>query len=155
MISTFDKNLLPEFDSIKDDDEIILWTGKPLFVPYIFSGIATGLFTLAFGIVWVFVSYNVNVKPDNVESGSGWSYFWLFGLIPLAQGFYVFANKILSFSNTAYCYSNKRIMIRTVLHKPFTLQSTTSDWFADVRRSSTPKSASHLPQILTRICKQP
>lgn len=111
MSSTFDKNLLPEFDSVKDDDETILWTGKPVFLPYVFSGAGAGFFTLAFGIVWVLVNYNI--KPDNVESGSGWSYFWLFGLIPLAQGLYVFVNKLLSFSNTAYGYSNKRIMMRT------------------------------------------
>ena len=111
MSSTFDKNLLPEFDSVKDNDEEILWTGKPKFIPYIFSGLGAGLFTIAFGIVWVLVNYNI--KPDNVESDSGWNYFWLFGLIPLLQGLYVFLNRLLSFSNTAYGYSNKRVMMRT------------------------------------------
>lgn len=111
MSSTFDKNLLPEFDSVKDNDEEILWTGNPKFIPYIFSGLGAGLFTIAFGIVWVL--FNYNIKPDNVESGSGWNYFWLFGLIPLLQGLYVFLNRLLSFSNTAYGYSNKRVMMRT------------------------------------------
>lgn len=111
MSSTFDKNLLPEFDSVKDSDEDILWTGKPKFIPYIFSGLGTGLVTLAFGIVWVLV--NLNIKPDNVDNGSGWNYFWLFGLIPLVQGLYVLLNRLLSFSNTAYAYSNKRVMMRT------------------------------------------
>ncbi len=109
MSSTFDKNLLPEFDSVKDNDEEILWTGKPKFVPYIFSGLGTGLFTLAFGLVWVLV--NFNIKPDNADGG--FQYFWLFGLIPLLQGLYVFLNRLLSFSNTAYGYSNKRVMMRT------------------------------------------
>lgn len=111
MSSTFDKKILPEFDSVKDNDEEILWTGKPKFIPYIFSGLGSGLFTLAFGIVWVLVNYNI--KPDNVESGSGWNYFWLFGLIPLLQGLYVLLNRLLSFSNTAYGFSNKRVMMRT------------------------------------------
>jgi membrane protein YdbS with pleckstrin-like domain len=112
MSSTFDKNLLPEFDSVKDNDEEILWTGKPKFIPYIFSGLGEGLFTIAFGIVWVLFTYNI--RPDDVESGSGWwNYFWLIGLIPLLQGLYVFLNRLLSFSNTAYGYSNKRVMMRT------------------------------------------
>jgi hypothetical protein len=109
MSSTFDKNLLPEFDSVKDNDEEILWTGKPKFIPYIFSGLGTGLFTLAFGLVWVLV--NFNIKTDNADGG--FQYFWLFGLIPLFQGLYVFLNRLLSFSNTAYGYSNKRVMMRT------------------------------------------
>jgi len=105
MSSAFDKNLLPEFDSVKDDDEDILWTGKPTFIPYIF----TGLFTLAFGIVWLLVS--INVKSDDGTNSN--PFFWLFGLIPLAQGLYVFLNRLFSFSNTAYGYSNKRVMMRT------------------------------------------
>jgi hypothetical protein len=109
MSSTFDKNLLPEFDSVKDNDEEILWTGKPKFIPYIFSGLGTGLFTIAFGIVWVLMNYNI--KPDNEDGG--FKHFWLFGLIPLIQGLYVFLNRLLSFSNTAYGYSNKRVMMRT------------------------------------------
>jgi hypothetical protein len=109
MSSTFDKNLLPQFDSVKDNDEEILWTGKPKFIPYIFSGLGSGLFTLAFGIIWLLV--NFNIKPDKTEGS--FQYFWLFGLIPLLQGLYVFLNRLLSFSNTAYGYSNKRVMMRT------------------------------------------
>jgi hypothetical protein len=109
MSSTFDKNLLPEFDSVKDNDEEILWTGKPKFIPYIFSGLGAGLFTLAFGIVWMLTT--INFKSDDGSSAS--PFFWLFGLLPLLQGLYVFLNRLLSFSNTAYGYSNKRVMMRT------------------------------------------
>ena len=109
MSSTFDKNLLPEFDSVKDNDEEILWTANPKFIPYIFSGIATGLFTIAFGVVWLLVS--INFKSDDGTSSS--PFFWLFGLIPLLQGLYVFLNRLFSYSNTAYAYSNKRVMMRT------------------------------------------
>jgi hypothetical protein len=109
MSTRFDKNLLPEFDSIKDRDEEILWIGKPKFIPYIFSGLGNGLFTLAFGIGWVLI--NLTVMPAD-ESGS-FKYFWVFGLVPLAQGLYVFLNRLASFSNTAYGYSNKRVMMRT------------------------------------------
>ena len=109
MSSTFDKNLLLEFDSVKDNDEEVLWTGKPKFIPYIFSGLGAGLFTLAFGIVWMLTT--INIKKDDGSSAS--PFFWLFGLLPLLQGLYVFLNRLLSFSNTAYGYSNKRVMMRT------------------------------------------
>jgi membrane protein YdbS with pleckstrin-like domain len=111
MITKFGNNLLPEFDSVKDDDEEILWIDKPIFIPYILTGIGTGLFTIAFGIVWLLIS--IGSKSDNGTSGTPFSWFWLFGLIPLFQGVYVFLNRLLSFSNTAYAYSNKRIMVRT------------------------------------------
>jgi membrane protein YdbS with pleckstrin-like domain len=105
----FDRNLLPEFDSIKDNDEVILWIGKPKFIPYIFSELGTGLFTIAFGIVWLLVSINFN----STESTGTSPFIWLFGLIPLLQGLYIFGNRLFSFSNTAYSYSNKRVMMRT------------------------------------------
>jgi hypothetical protein len=109
MSSAFDKNLLSEFDSVKDNDEEILWSDKPIFIPYIFSGLGAGLFTLAFGIIWLLVS--INFKSDEGTNAS--PFFWLFGLIPLLQGLYVFLNRLFSFSNTAYAYSNKRVMMRT------------------------------------------
>ena len=109
MSSTFDKNLLPEFDSIKDNDEEILWTGKPKFIPYIFSGIASGIYTIAFGVIWLLVMTNINSDNDT----NSVPFFWIFGLIPLLQGLYVFLNRLFSYSNTAYAYSNKRVMMRT------------------------------------------
>lgn len=107
MSSTFDRNLLPEFNSVKDNDEEIQWIGKPKFIPYIFSGIAIGLF--AIGVVWLLAA--INFKSDDGSNAS--PFFWLFGLIPLLQGLYVFLNRLLSYSNTAYAYSNKRVMMRT------------------------------------------
>ena len=101
MSSTFDKNLLPEFDSIKDDDEQILWSGKPKFVPYIFSGLGIGLYLIGFSALWIATSFSEGV------------YFWMFGILPLGQGLFTFGKKLFSFSNTAYAYSNNRVMMRT------------------------------------------
>jgi hypothetical protein len=109
MSTLFDKNLLPEFDSIKDNGEEILWIGKPKFIPYIFSGIGAGLFTLAFGIAWLLTTMNFKSDEGNDTS----PFIWLFGLFPLLQGLFVFLNRLFSYSNTAYGYSNKRVMMRT------------------------------------------
>ncbi len=109
MSSPFYKNLLPEFDSIKDDDENILWIGKPKFIPYMFSGLVSGLFTLAFGIIWMLST--INFKNSEV-SGTN-AFMWLFGLLPILLGLYAFMNRLLSYSNTAYAYSDKRVMMRS------------------------------------------
>ena len=109
MASTSNKNLLPEFESIKDDKEEILWTGKPKFIPFIFTGILGGLATLAFAIILLLTAKNWGSSTYN---GSP-SYFWLFGLIPLIVGAFTFLKKIFSFPDTAYSYSDKRVMMRT------------------------------------------
>ena len=109
MDSTSNKNLLPEFESIKDDKEEILWTGKPKFIPFIFTGLLGGLAMLAFSVIWLLTARNWGTNSDNNTS----SYFWLFGLIPLIVGAFTFLKKIFSFPNTVYSYSDKRVMMRT------------------------------------------
>jgi hypothetical protein len=109
MASTNNKILLSEFESIKDDNEEILWTGKPKFIPFIFTGILGGLATLAFAAIWLLTARSWSAKGDNNTS----PYFWLFGLIPLIVGAFTFLKKIFSFPNTVYSYSDKRVMMRT------------------------------------------
>lgn len=109
MASTNNKILLPEFESIKDDKEEILWTGKPKFIPFIFTGVLGGLAILAFSVFWILTAKNWGANSNNNSS----SYFWLFGLIPLIAGAFTFLKKIFSFPNTVYSYSDKRVMMRT------------------------------------------
>jgi Bacterial PH domain len=105
----FDNNLLPEFESIKDDNEEILWIDKPKFIPFLMTGMGSLLFVLPFGIIWILTSRNA--KGENGEPTP--SYFWLFGLIPIVLGVWSFLQKILSYGNTSYAYSNRRVMMRT------------------------------------------
>lgn len=108
MASTFDKNLHPEFDSIKDKDEKIIWTGRPKFVPFILSGLWAGLFIIVFVAIWFGIG--TQVKPENDNTG-GWG-LW-FGLLPVAFFLFNFLKRLFSFSNTCYAYSDKRVMMRT------------------------------------------
>lgn len=62
MASTNNKILLPEFESIKHDKEEILWTGKPQFIPLIFTGVLGGLATLAFAVIWILTAKNSGAK---------------------------------------------------------------------------------------------
>ncbi|MBO9203507.1 MULTISPECIES: PH domain-containing protein [Niastella] len=109
MASTNGKDLLPAFDSIKDDNEEILWTGKPKFIPFIFTGFLGTILIICFAIFWISKARNGNLIGDDKLS----SYFWLFGLIPLIAALFPFLKKIFSFSNTLYSYSDKRVMIRS------------------------------------------
>jgi len=109
MTSQKDSNLLPEFESIKDDNEEILWSGKPKFIPFIFTGIIGGIFTIGIVLVWIFIAGNWSSNVDNSSS----TYLLLFGLIPLILGLFTFFKKIFSFSTTAYSYSDKRVMMRS------------------------------------------
>lgn len=108
MSTLFDKNLLPNFESVKDDDEEILWTEKPKFIPYAISGLAAG-----FGIIiFVVISY---VMVKNAKDGEGLSgnSFLLFTAIPVVFFLWSFLQKLLSYSNTSYAFTNKRVMVRT------------------------------------------
>ena len=108
MPTLFDKNLLPEFDSIKDDDEEILWTDKPKFVPYAITGLGFGI-----GAVIFFILYYVITANSKNSDGTTVEFNWFFAAIPFMFFIWTFFTKIFSYSNTRYAYSNKRIMMRT------------------------------------------
>jgi membrane protein YdbS with pleckstrin-like domain len=108
MSTLFDKNLLPEFDSVKDDDEEILWVDKPKFIPYAITGLAAG-----FGIViFVAISY-LMIKNTTDNNGVSGNSFWLFTLIPVVFFLWSFLQKLFSYSNTSYAFTSKRVMVRT------------------------------------------
>jgi hypothetical protein len=108
MSSTFDKNLLPEFDSVKDDDEEILWTGKPKFLPYLATGVGAGIG--AFIFVGIYYLMTKNVK--NEDGSTGGFQIW-FAALPIGFFLWEFFRKMFSYGNTSYGYTNKRVMIRT------------------------------------------
>ena len=106
---SFDKNLLPEFDSIKDNGEEILWIGKPRFIPYLLSNVLRSLFVMFIGMMILVTG--PNAKVEGAEDGP--NYFWLIGLLPLAQGLYTLLKHMLSYRNTLFALSNRRVMIRS------------------------------------------
>ena len=109
MPSTNENKLLPEFESVKDDKEEILWTGKPKFIPFILANLFGGIFIISFALIWIFANRSWGTTNGNDTS----SYFWLFGLLPLVFGLLAFLKRVFSFSNTAYSYSDKRVMMRS------------------------------------------
>ena len=108
MTTIFDKNLLPEFESVKDDNEEILWTEKPKFIPYAITGLGLGVGALIF--VGIYYAMTANVKN---EDGSVGNFNWLFAALPIGFFLWEFFRKIFSYNNTRYAYTNKRVMMRT------------------------------------------
>lgn len=108
MALKFDKNILPEFDSIKDRDEKVIWTGRPKFIPFILSGLWGGVVIIVFVAFWFAIA--TQAKPEN-DSAGGWGR-W-FGLVPLVFVLFSFLKKLFSFSNTCYAFSDKRVMMRS------------------------------------------
>lgn len=108
MSSLFDKNLLPEFDSVKDDDEEILWTDKPKFIPYAITALSLGFGILIF--IGFYYAITKNIKND---SGSFSNFSTWFIALPAALFLFSFLSKILAYSNTSYAFTNKRVMIRS------------------------------------------
>lgn len=103
MASTFDNNLHSEFDCVKDDDEEILWTGKPKFIPYTITGLAAG-----FGVViFASISYAM-IKYSTLPNSFVW-----FMAIPILFFLWSFLQKLFLYPNTSYAFTNKRVMIRT------------------------------------------
>ncbi len=108
MASRLDQNLLPDFESVKDDDEEILWTDKPKFIPYSITGLAAGVGILIFLAFYYAMTSNVKNNDGSTGSFSAW-----FVAIPIIIFVWGFAQKLFSYSNTNYGMTNKRVMMRT------------------------------------------
>lgn len=98
----FDRQLLPEFDHIKEKDEQILWVAKPKFFPLLLPFLPMGIIFI-FGVIFQ-ISYgfklNTEVSPLFFDI--------LFILTPIS---YFFMLHVL-YSKRLYGFSNKRIFIR-------------------------------------------
>ena len=108
MSTIFDKNLLPEFDSVRDDNEEILWLEKPKFAPYVISSL--GLLLGAAIFVGFYFAFQQFGKSNGVPDVS---FHWLFIALPIGFSLWAFLRKLFAYSNTRYAYTNKRIMIRS------------------------------------------
>jgi membrane protein YdbS with pleckstrin-like domain len=108
MSSNSQQKLLPNFESVKDDDEEILWTDKPRFIPYSVTGLAAG-----FGLLIFLAFYFSMTKDVKSPDGTFNNFSTLFVAIPVILFAWTFLRKLLSYNNTSYGMTNKRVMVRT------------------------------------------
>ena len=101
---------MDQLKDILDSDENILWEDKPTFIPFI----ATGLPFLAFGIIWGLIDYgfikNSLSTPNFINTMIP---FFLLHLMPLWLSILNVVRLLLSFNNTRYAITNKRVILRT------------------------------------------
>ncbi|MDR2918048.1 MAG: PH domain-containing protein [Tannerella sp.] len=107
----FKQNPLPGFDKIKNKDEQILWTAKPKFAPFILAGLPSWIVGLMIVIISYYVYHVANER--GIEPPPVLLFLFFAVVLPLIP----FFGRLLSYSNTLYGFTNKRIMIRTGLVK--------------------------------------
>lgn len=110
-MTQFDR-IPPEFDAVKDDDETILWIGKPKREPFLAQGIPF----LIIGFLWGAFDYFFFLRftgfmPGGI--GGVATVFILFHMFPFYASILNMLRLVLVFKNTSYAYTNKRMMFRT------------------------------------------
>ena len=91
------------FNSVKNDNEEILWMDTPIFMPFVLPYFLLGLPFLGFAIFWTIMASNM----------AGFI-FGSFGLIFIIVGLGICFGRIFAFSNTAFAYTQYRVLIRVV-----------------------------------------
>ncbi len=96
-----DKKIPPAFEAVRDGDEVIYWTGKPDFIPFVLRGVP---FLIAGLLAELFLKgRHVQGTLGVLDMGT---------LLFLASGLYM-VYLFLVYGNTAYAVSSKRLMMKS------------------------------------------
>ncbi len=104
-----DKNLPPQFDAVKDKDEVFLWVGKPEFTPFILTGVPF----LVIGLLWGAFDYFGFIRNMQAKQMAFMIPFFAIHLFPFYAGILNMFRLFLVHGNTAYAITNKRLMMRS------------------------------------------
>lgn len=107
-----DPKLPPEFEAVTEPGEKILWTGRPVFWPFVLHAIPI----LCFGLLWGLM--DLGILGHAVATTKGHS---AFPLIPFAilHSFPAWGSisyavyLVLVYGNTVYAYTNRRLLMRS------------------------------------------
>ena len=94
-----------EFDSFKDRDERILWTGRPGFLHYMITTIPHFIFGLTWASVLISAFHDFKIEPFSLAS----LFLLLLGL-PSIAFFYKCLERAASYPRVHYALSNKRLL---------------------------------------------
>jgi len=101
----------PDFQSVTEPGEKILWQGKPVFWPFVLHGVPI----LAFGLLWgamdlgLFGAAGHSARPTDVHFLTA---FMILHSVPAWGGVLYCLYLVLSHSNTLYAYTNRRMLMR-------------------------------------------
>jgi uncharacterized membrane protein YdbT with pleckstrin-like domain len=104
-----DQNIPPQFESVRDDDENILWLGKPSFIPFL----STGIPFLIIGLLWGAFDYFAFIRHMKKNMPDFFIPFFALHLFPLWGSVLNMARLVLVYNNTSYSITNKRLMMRS------------------------------------------
>jgi hypothetical protein len=107
-----DPSLGPDFESVTEPDEKILWRGKPVFWPFVLHAVPM----LIFGAIWGTMDYGILGKAFSTSQGHFDLFLLMFALLHgfPAWGSVLYAvYLVLVHSNTVYAYSNRRLLMRS------------------------------------------
>lgn len=100
-----------DFQATLDDNEKLLWADKPKFVPYMLSTIWHNLFILGVASFFIFTMMAAGNHSANHQS-IPFTFLLIPGLLALL-GIWGILSGLLSYSNTIYAVSARRVIIRT------------------------------------------
>jgi hypothetical protein len=103
----------PDFESVREPGETILWQGRPLFWPFVLHAIpflALGLFwgAMEFGLIGTQASH-----PGKGNAGLPLLFGMVLQALPFWGSLLYCAYVVLVQGNTVYAYSNRRLMMRS------------------------------------------
>jgi len=104
-----DTNLPPQFDAVKDKDENFIWIGKPVFLPFILSGVPF----LIFGLLWGAFDYFGFIRNMPAKMAGFAIPFFAIHLFPFYGSILNMLRLVLVHGNTCYAITNKRLMMRS------------------------------------------
>ena len=93
------------FDKINERNETLLWTGKPKFIPFI-SGMILFFFLTVGGGTFIYF-----MVKDELEISNPLFFLACFG--PVAIGLWNLFSTLLTYPQTFYAYTEKKVLIRT------------------------------------------
>lgn len=109
-------DLRQKFNSIKDFDESIHWTGTPKFIPFL----ATGIPFLIFGCIWGAIDIFGFILPMRSATAGGFGIplgfvvpFFALHMFPFYGSILNIIRLALVYRNTIYAITSKRLIIRT------------------------------------------
>src|SRR5690348_9234322 len=108
-----DPKLPPEFEAVTEPGEKILWTGRPVFWPFVLHAIPV----LIFGLCWGLMDLGILGHTVVTSKGHGSSFplipFMILHAFPAWGGIGYAIYLVLVFGNTVYGYTNRRLMMRS------------------------------------------
>ena len=103
----YDPTLARKFDPVRESDEVVSWTGKPHFVPYLFSGLPIFIIGGCWG------AFDLNLMRGMRADQIGFAIpFFALHLFPFWGALLYLLWLLGSFHNVAYALTNKRVILR-------------------------------------------